>query len=82
MELQSTLTTSQAATPTEHQQSTAEGQRLRKELHEARKELDVYRRRTAIFGDQDEELTDIEDDRTRPGRWTSPVYVLPRAPYH
>ena len=34
----------------------------------ARKVLDVYRHRMAMFGDQDEELTDIEDDRTRAER--------------
>ena len=39
-----------------------------KELHMARKVLDVYRHRMAMFGDQDEELTDIEDDRTRAER--------------
>lgn len=60
----------------EPQQAIAERQRLAKELHEAHRELDTYRRRTAIFGDQDEELTDIEDDGMRPESLMSPVYVL------
>lgn len=73
-ELQSRLLASQAVTPmSEPQQAIAERQRLAKELHEAHRELDTYRRRTAIFGDQDEELTDIEDDGMRPESLMSPV---------
>ncbi|KAI6116314.1 hypothetical protein F5141DRAFT_1102531 [Pisolithus sp. B1] len=61
-ELQSILFASRTGTPQDDTQlSNEEREHLRKQLHEARVELDVYRRRTAIFGAEDEELTDVED---------------------
>ncbi|KAL4079612.1 hypothetical protein J3A83DRAFT_4211031 [Scleroderma citrinum] len=83
-ELQSKLLASQTGTPhSEPRQSIAEKQRLTKDLIEAHRELDIYRRRTAIFGDQDEELTDAEDEEVRVERWLSPVgdtHITPPTP--
>ncbi|KAI6040909.1 hypothetical protein EDC04DRAFT_1393727 [Pisolithus marmoratus] len=56
-ELQSILFASRTGTPL----SSTEREHLRNQLYEARVELDAYRRRTAIFGADDEELTDVED---------------------
>lgn len=78
-ELQSALFASRTGTPHDDTQlSNTEREHLRKQLHEARVELDVYRRRTAIFGAEDEELTDVEDYGLRsssPGPLPSPMYV-------
>lgn len=76
-ELQSVLFASRTGTPHDDTQlSNTEREHLRKQLHEARVELDVYRRRTAIFGAEDEELTDVEDyglPSSLPGPLPSPI---------
>lgn len=61
-ELQSILFASRTGTPHDDtQRSNEERADLLKELQEVRTELNLYRRRTAIFGAEDEELTDVED---------------------
>ncbi|KAH7886966.1 hypothetical protein F5I97DRAFT_1871774 [Phlebopus sp. FC_14] len=61
-ELKAKILALRSGTPQTLQQADAESQHLREQLRNARRELDVLRRRSRFFGEPDEALTDLDED--------------------
>lgn len=72
-DLQARLDASQPGRSTDR--SEAETKRLRKDLRESRMKLEAYRQQIEIFGEQYEELTDLEDDEVASTGVSSPSFV-------